>query len=625
MRKYKSNGKISAQIYAGTHVALLGLNVSSEARKGLLGFTIEKKGARSNKFKALRGGPRYFKNLDDLPNNDSSVTPIQSMMWADYTLGPGKAYEFRVTPVYGQPDNLKKGASLSVKIETERQDDGTHGVYFNRGVAGSQAYTRRFGKYLRYYPAEIFTRNGSKLISKPFIKPSDVPDNEAYKWLSRGLEEGMLKFLSQAKDDGWSVRASVYEFSWKPVIQAFVDAIDRGVDVKIIHHCKMKSEYVLKYQRGQDLVNTSVWGNGSHPDVVFKNRYGMKVSEPDGIAKTALANVREMGSVKRKDFQSLEHMMIRRTNTAISHNKFIILLKDGVAQQVWTGSTNFTGGGIFGQSNVGHVIRDKDVAQSYFEFWTMLSGDPKSKDGKAGNVTRTPNISSQPKKGITPIFSPRPDEGILNWYADRITAAKSSVFLTTAFTVSDPFIAALKKDGKRPSGDPFARYILMESNGGLLKDKIPEMKKSKDNVLAWGEVKKNRDELEEEHDSIETLTGLNDHVNYLHTKYMIVDALTDDPLVISGSANFSSASTTKNDENMLIIRGNTRVADIFVTEFMRLFNHYESRNHYNRMDDEDYENAMYLKSDDSWTDPYFDRKNPQWDERLLFAGKGKDL
>lgn len=32
---------------------------------------------------------------------------------------------------------------------------------------------------------------------------------------------------------------------------------------------------------------------------------------------------------------------------------------------------------------------------------------------------------------------------------------------------------------------------------------------------------------------------------------MLVDAFGDIPLVITGSANFSEASTTKNDENML--------------------------------------------------------------------------
>lgn len=47
--------------------------------------------------------------------------------------------------------------------------------------------------------------------------------------------------------------------------------------------------------------------------------------------------------------------------------------------------------------------------------------------------------------------------------------------------------------------------------------------------------------------------------------------------MVSGSANFSRASTTDNDENMIIIRGDRRVADIYFTEFNRLFFHYYFR------------------------------------------------
>ena len=76
---------------------------------------------------------------------------------------------------------------------------------------------------------------------------------------------------------------------------------------------------------------------------------------------------------------------------------------------------------------------------------------------------------------------------------------------------------------------------------------------------------------------VEQLSGLNVHVRYLHTKYMLVDPLGTNPLVVSGSANFSEASTTNNDENMLIIRSNPRVADIYLGEFMRLYRHFAFR------------------------------------------------
>ena len=51
----------------------------------------------------------------------------------------------------------------------------------------------------------------------------------------------------------------------------------------------------------------------------------------------------------------------------------------------------------------------------------------------------------------------------------------------------------------------------------------------------------------------ERLTGLNTNVRYVHNKFMLVDPLSDDPVVVAGSANFSDASTTKNDENMIVV------------------------------------------------------------------------
>ena len=45
-------------------------------------------------------------------------------------------------------------------------------------------------------------------------------------------------------------------------------------------------------------------------------------------------------------------------------------------------------------------------------------------------------------------------------------------------------------------------------------------------------------------------------------------------LVVCGSSNFSKAGPTQNDENIVLIKNNTRVADIILTEFYRLFTHW---------------------------------------------------
>jgi phosphatidylserine/phosphatidylglycerophosphate/cardiolipin synthase-like enzyme len=64
---------------------------------------------------------------------------------------------------------------------------------------------------------------------------------------------------------------------------------------------------------------------------------------------------------------------------------------------------------------------------------------------------------------------------------------------------------------------------------------------------------------------------------HVHHKFIVIDGDTPHPTIYSGSPNFSKASENSNDENVLEIKGNTRVAQIYVAEFIRLYNHYRAR------------------------------------------------
>ena len=76
------------------------------------------------------------------------------------------------------------------------------------------------------------------------------------------------------------------------------------------------------------------------------------------------------------------------------------------------------------------------------------------------------------------------------------------------------------------------------------------------------------------------MTGLNAHVRYVHAKFMIIDPVGERPILVTGSANFTSASATKNDENVLIFVGEParELCEIYLVEFLRLFRHFEWRN-----------------------------------------------
>lgn len=620
MRIYKANKQVSVHAIAGTHVVILGINVTDEAKVGLLGFSIARK--KSDEALIYLKSPKRFAQgaADEL----SDASPFQAFLHLDHSVEPSLSYRYFITPQYGRPGNLKAGSELAIDLQTENTDDGSHGVFFNSGVAGSQQYAELFEDYRRSYSI------GPNLW-KRFIKPEDVPNNQAYTWLSRGLEEGMLGFIQQAKDKRYQLRASVYEFTHEPVIREFVAALARGADVKIVHHRKTKTQYTFKRDYDKEVVLRAD-ANSENDDepVIYKNKTIVEKHVADEVGAAADKAVRQAGieNPLGLDLDSLEkafdEMLIKRTHPAISHNKFIILLKDNVPVQVWTGSTNFTAGGIFGQSNVGHVIRDRATAEAYFTYWQQLQLDPVSKELRKWTVEQGLALAGDdvaPPHSITPIFSPRANEDVLDWYASQIGNAEHSVHLTSAFTISDPFLEQLcQKVPPKPDADAYVRYTLLEGITGLLRDKSQAIRKVQLNKVAWGETLKTRNGEEE---LVESLTGLNDHVNYLHTKYMLIDPLTDDPIVISGSANFSSASTTKNDENMVVIRGNTRIADIFLGEFMRLFNHYAKRNELNTLSDKEFNKAHLLSEDDSWTAPYFDSANALCKERKLFAEPAK--
>ena len=74
--------------------------------------------------------------------------------------------------------------------------------------------------------------------------------------------------------------------------------------------------------------------------------------------------------------------------------------------------------------------------------------------------------------------------------------------------------------------------------------------------------------------------------------------------MVTGSANFSKASTNDNDENMVIVRGDRRIADIYFTEFNRLFNHYYFRSIAERSSRTETLRALQLAEDDGWLQKY---------------------
>lgn len=547
MRKRDSADGLRVHAIAGTHVVLLGLDLPKAQTRGLLGFAVERWDPVEEERYWLRGMKVFEETSAGIPPG-SSVSlrdhPVQSFLWGDYTAKPGRPYEYRVVALYGKPKNLQIRRDVTVAVTTEPVDTGTHAIHFNRGVAGSQAYVQKFGN------------------RKP---RKDDRSDPAYDWLSRGLEEALLGFIDSATGPGLALRGAFYEFDYPPVLAALAAAADRGVDVQIV--------YDRRGPASSDPDRPKVW----------------ELSEP------------------AIDAAGLDPCMIpRKTNSAIEHNKFLVLLRQGAPQEVWTGSTNVTWGGLFGQSNVGHLIRDPGTATHYLEYWTRLAADPDYDTIRPDNTTATPVPASPPATGITPVFSPRTSLDLIDWYADQAAHAKKSFFMTAAFGVHDQIARAIA-----PESDVL-RYLVLEEapDSGDVRFNVDHDVKTAIGSFLRSEIL--------DRWAKETLTGLNRHVRYSHTKFMLLDPLGDDPLVITGSGNFSDPSVNKNDENMLMIQGDSRVADIYLGEFMRVFNHFYFRYLRQKLRSAAEQRTAYLVPDDSWVDRYYNRTTPSYRQRLLF-------
>jgi phosphatidylserine/phosphatidylglycerophosphate/cardiolipin synthase-like enzyme len=195
-------------------------------------------------------------------------------------------------------------------------------------------------------------------------------------------------------------------------------------------------------------------------------------------------------------------------------------------------------------------------------------------------------------------------------YAGMVADAKKLSCITLAFGISAEFKNLLKKNRK---SSHIAFFLLEKEDkpNKRAKDPFVTLNASNNVYKAWGSFL--REPLYQWTKEVNAqILQLNTHVSYIHSKFMLRDPLGKDPVVVTGSANFSKASTNDNDENMLIIRGNQRVADIYFTEFNRLFYHYYFRSvqeQTNKLLSEDEkrrsdEQTLFLSESDDWVKKY---------------------
>lgn len=396
-------------------------------------------------------------------------------------------------------------------------------------------------------------------------KRPDEVGPAAFNWLSRGLIESIRDFLELAKDETYSIAAALYEFNYREVLEYLKEAKQRGAKVKVVYH--------------------------------------------------AAEDETKEHSEEAIDEANIKSICEERANTLnLQHNKFFVLLKNEKPVQVLTGSTNISLNGIFGHSNLTHIVRDTKVAEAYYEYWKQLKADkpgPEMKDWADAENPAPPEEDNYPD--IFPVFSPHRGLSILKWYAELADTATEGLFMTFPFGINKEFISVYEKE------DKVLRMALLDKKGNndTAKANVDRVRRLVNCVVAVGNnIRINSFDrwLKETRSIISS-----PRVPYIHTKYMLVDPLGPHPIVVTGSANFSDNSTHTNDENMLVIRNDKRVADIYLGEFMRLYSHYAFRESLTFKPNNTVDRSALIP-DSSWVNDYYGKSSRSM-RRQYFSGE----
>jgi phosphatidylserine/phosphatidylglycerophosphate/cardiolipin synthase-like enzyme len=531
-----AGGRATFRAYTSPSLVLLALDwPDGKNFKDFLGFAIlrspgfkpgEKDGYLLNKIGFAPPGP-YSQSLP------SNVSPIQKFLWWDSAVrdaGRAKVFTYTVTPVRGTgPNDLRlvdEAASPPTKVTVPSAVGDDISTWFNRAVVSSQSFQLKFPD------------------------PAKDLDN-AMAWLANGLEGAFKEVLNGAS----RVSGAIYHLTDKewvvPALKSF------------------KGDLALVYQ---DRPNDT----------------------------TSIPAIKILKAAKGARFQGS-----KRSKTNIMHDKFLV---DQDHHRLLMGSANFTPEGLTSQANLLHIFNSKGLSDLFVARQKLLAGDP-SVSNTAKGAAWSKEIPVGNAK-VRVIFSPEPTKQreSIDRVVRSIKAAKESVI----FCLFDPTDADLISSLLAVGDAKKLCYGLLNAIS---------TPKRKDNLSASGEApqaptaatqikvtlynRSRRDKAVLAYNYFRpgtTPSGFLPELNavdmssrstvprpktgkpgggppavHIHHKFIVVDPQTENPIIYTGSNNLSNNSTHRNDENLLEITGSPELAQTYLAEFMRLYEHYRAR------------------------------------------------
>lgn len=239
-------------------------------------------------------------------------------------------------------------------------------------------------------------------------------------------------------------------------------------------------------------------------------------------------------------------------NSKLMHNKFIIFDYKGVssvANMVWTGSLNLTDNGVDKNAQNVIILKNQSLASEYSnEFYQMFSYDNYG-------TSKTPHSTHSffiEDSTVEAYFSPEDDPA--SRLIELINSAQYSIYYCI-FTFTDPDIIDA---------------LISKYNQGIDVIGVCDGWQS-ENYKSYGiYTRANEAGMPIYKDKVENQPDSGFYL--LHHKFMVIDYgyVNSDPLVVTGSYNWTGAGNDDNDENMLVLHNNDAARDYFYEFCARL-------------------------------------------------------
>ena len=485
-----------------------------------LGFTIRRTNLQNRTVTAL---PAWVGFKGQSTGNWNARTtdewPVQKFTWRDLTVESETLYQYEIIPMLGEPGNLQPSRINALVTDPVRTTArcGQISALFNRSILSAQSL------------AHTLPRNSAGTPGfRTLIDRIDQPGDPLRNLLAGQLTGALLTLLNRTRQEGGQCYAALNELNDAELMQGLM---------------------------GTPSLHLILTNTGKNDTLNHGNRQALHESGID-----------------------ITDRMLKGEHTG--HNNFVVYVdRSARPQTVLTGSTNWTSTALCGQNNNALLIEDPIIAGFFFDYWQRLLAD----GAEQGTALRTLNNQAfLDATNVTTVwFSPNTEQrtkgtkmpGDLAEVSEAISGARQAV-LFLLLQPGTPGILETITDTQKSSNELIIFGAATDAAATQQHDtELYHRTATKTDTL-------------KQMDSTVAVAGIDDEFALWRQELMkispqaqaiiqdnivVVDPLSENCVVITGSHNLGQKASSQNDENLLIIRGNRALAEAYATHVMDVY------------------------------------------------------